>query len=332
MTTSDFAELRKRIVAAGLFERTWGHTMVSFTCATALLILSIGIFFLTQNVWIILLNAILLAWVYGRFGLLAHDFGHMQVFRNAKWNDFWGNISGTVVGLSYYWWKDKHNAHHAHTNHDHLDPDIEIPILAYSEEQALRKKGVARWIVSRQAWFFFPIQLLASVSLRSSSWMYIFRKSNRKRLGLDFTLSALHVVLYLLIVFGTQVWWVGILFVVVHQKLWSAYITSIFAPNHKGMPILEGQTVDFMREQILTARNIHPNVFTDCYYGHLNYQIEHHLFPTMPRHHSRKARAIVKQFCAEKGIEYYETSVVRSYVEILQHMHEISLCLRKKRV
>ncbi len=328
MTTSDFAELRKRIVAAGLFERTWVQTMVSFWVAAALLVCSISVFFLTQNIALILLNAVLLAWVYGRFGLLAHDFGHMQVFRSSRLNDFWGNISGTVVGLSYYWWKDKHNAHHAHTNHDHMDPDIEIPILAYSEEQAQRKRGISRWIVARQAWFFFPIQLLASFSLRTSSWIYIFRKANRSHFNLDFTLSALHVTLYLLIIFGTQVWWLAILFIVVHQKLWSAYITSIFAPNHKGMPILEGQTIDFMREQILTARNIRPNFLTDCYYGHLNYQIEHHLFPTMPRHHSRKAREIVKKFCAEKGIEYYETSVIRSYVEILQHMHKISLCLR----
>lgn len=302
--------------------------MAGVTLSFCLLIPSVSVFFLTQNVALILLNAVLLAWIYGRFGLLAHDFGHMQVFKNSKLNDFWGNVSGTVVGLSYYWWKDKHNAHHAHTNHDDMDPDIEIPILAYSEAQALRKTGISRWIVKRQAWFFFPIQLLASVSLRSSSWRYIFRRENRKHFGLDFSLSCLHAALYLLIIFGTQPWWLAILFIVLHQKLWSAYITSIFAPNHKGMPILEGETVDFMREQILTARNIRPNFLVDCYYGHLNYQIEHHLFPTMPRYHSRKAREIVKQFCAEKGIEYYETSVMRSYVEIIRHMHEVSLCLR----
>ena len=328
MTASEFAELRRRIVAAGLFEKSWIPTFVSFIIATALLILSLSIFFLTQNIFIILVNAVLLAWVYGRFGLLAHDFGHMQVFKSSRWNDVWGNISGTVVGLSYYWWKDKHNAHHAHTNHDHMDPDIDLPILAYSEEQAKRKKGIARWMVKHQAWFFFPIQLLAAISLRSSSWIYVFRRENRKRMKLDLTLSILHVAIYLLIVFGTQVWWVGILFILIHQKLWSAYITSIFAPNHKGMPILEGETIDFMREQILTARNIRPNFFVDCYYGHLNYQIEHHLFPTMPRQYSRRARTIVKQFCNEKGIDYHETGIIRSYVEIIQHMHEVSLCLR----
>jgi fatty acid desaturase len=328
MNPSEFADLRKRIADAGLFQKSWPRTMAGFAGATVLLAASISVFFLTTHPALILLNAILLAWVYGRFGLLAHDFGHMQVFKSTRKNNLWGNISGTIVGLSYYWWKDKHNAHHAHTNHDHMDPDIELPILAYSEEQAMRKTGIARWIVKHQAWFFFPIQLLAAVSLRTSSWTYVFTTKNRTQFRLDFALSCLHVIVYLLVVFGTQTWWLALLFILIHQKLWSAYITSIFAPNHKGMPVLEGETVDFMREQILTARNIRPNLLTDCYYGHLNYQIEHHLFPTMPRYHSRKARDIVKAFCREKGIDYHETSVIRSYIEIIQHMHEVSLCLR----
>ena len=324
MSGSEFAELRKQIVSAGLFEKSWRLTMTSVVFSFALLGVSIGIFFVTTNIWIILLNAALLAWIYGRFGLLAHDFGHMQVFQSAKLNDIWGNVSGTVVGLSYDWWKQKHNAHHAHTNHEDMDPDIDIPILAYSESQAKAKRGISRWIVQRQAWFFFPIQLLAGVSLRTFSWLHIFTEETPELFVMDLALHMLHVALYLTIIFSTQVWWVGILFIILHQKLWSAYITSIFAPNHKGMPILEGQTIDFMREQILTARNIRPNPIVDCYYGHLNYQIEHHLFPTLARNRMPAARKIIKNFCTEKKIEYYETSVFRSYVEIIQFMHRIS--------
>lgn len=331
MTASDFAELRRRIKEAGLMERSWQRYLGAFWLTTAFLLISISIFFLTDNVWITLLNAVCLAFIYGRFGLLAHDFGHMQVFASTKANNFWGNVCGTVVGLSYPWWKDKHNQHHAHTNHDHHDPDIELPILAYSEGQALRKKGLARWIVRHQAWFFFPIQLLAAVSLRTSSWKYVLSRKDKKTFALDLGLGSLHATVYLALIFLTTPWWLGLIFIVVHQKAWSFYITSIFAPNHKGMPVLEEDEggIDFMREQIMTARNIHPGLLTDFYYGHLNYQIEHHLFPNMPRHNSRKARKIVKEFCKEKNIEYYETGIVRSYVEIMKHMHEVGLCLRK---
>lgn len=327
MTSSDFADLQQRIREAGLLEKSPRPAAIEFAITFVMFLLSVGILFLTQNTILILLDAIFLAFLYGRFGLIAHDCGHMQVFRSVRMNNLWGHICGTVIGLSHPWWNDKHNKHHAHTNHNHFDPDIDLPILAYSEEQAQRKKGIARFIVKHQAWFFFPIQLLAAVSLRKSSWQYILLEGKRKDFPLDLSLSCLHAVLYLSIVFFTLTWWQAILFILVHQHMWSFYITSIFAPNHKGMPVLEGETVDFMREQILTARNIRPNLLTDFYYGHLNYQIEHHLFPTMPRHNLKPAKKIVKEFCREKGIHYHETSILMAYKEILAHMRRVSLCL-----
>ena len=328
MTSAEFSELRRRIAEAGLFEKSTKPNEIGLFMNTMMLFGSISVFFLTQNLAIILCNAIFLSFIYGRFGLLAHDYGHMQVYKSTKANNFFGYICSTIVGISFLWWKDKHNAHHAETNHEHGDPDIDLPILAYSEDQAKQKKGIARWIVKYQAWFFLPIQLLASISLRYSSWQYIFKRRKRAEFAMELGLSSLHAVVYLTLLFYSQVWWVAILFVIVHQHVWSLYITSIFAPNHKGMPILEGETVDFMREQILTSRNIRPGIVTDYYYGHLNYQIEHHLFPTLARHQMKKARVIIKQYCKEKDIEYYETSIIQSYREILAHMHEISLCLR----
>lgn len=302
--------------------------MFGFVLLSILLLASIALFFLTNAVPAIMLNSLLLAFVYGQFGLLAHDFGHSQVFRKQKWNDFFGHIAGAVVGLSYSWWKEKHNAHHAHTNFEDCDPDIDIPFLAYSEKQAMEARGIARFVIRHQRLFFFPIQLLAWVSLRSSSAIFTLRERQRADFALNLFLMSLHAAAYLGIIFGTQPWWLAILFVVVHQKLWSAYITSIFAPNHKGMPVLQGRSTDFLREQILTARNIRPGVFTNLYYGHLNMQIEHHLFPHLPRHNSMQARQIVKEFCSEKHIHYHETSILGSYAEILQHLRMVSLGMR----
>lgn len=49
----------------------------------------------------------------------------------------------------------------------------------------------------------------------------------------------------------------------------------------------------------------------------------------MPRNHLPKARKVVKAFCAEKGIPYYETGVLDSYREIIEHLHEIAAFLRR---
>jgi fatty acid desaturase len=95
------------------------------------------------------------------------------------------------------------------------------------------------------------------------------------------------------------------------------------------MPILERDSqLDFLRRQVLTSRNVLAHPITDFWYGGLNYQIEHHLFPRLPRNKLREAQPIVKDFCRDHSIAYHETSVLQSYREILQHLHEVGAPLR----
>jgi fatty acid desaturase len=87
--------------------------------------------------------------------------------------------------------------------------------------------------------------------------------------------------------------------------------------------IREGERLDFLREQVLTSRNVRAGRLTDFWYGGLNYQIEHHLFPTMPRNRLAEAREIVRQFCAEEGIAYHETSILEAYREGFVHLQRV---------
>ncbi len=97
------------------------------------------------------------------------------------------------------------------------------------------------------------------------------------------------------------------MFIAVHQALWGVYMGCSFAPNHKGMPMLAtGHTLDFLRKQVLTSRNVRGGRVVDFALGGLNYQIEHHLFPSMPRPNLRHAQAIVQEFCVRHGISYTE--------------------------
>ena len=84
----------------------------------------------------------------------------------------------------------------------------------------------------------------------------------------------------------------------VHQLLFGLHMGMVFAPNHKGMPILEKDNdLDYLTQQVLTARNIKPNPLVDFMYGGLNYQVEHHLFPNMSRNRLGEAQKIVRPFC-----------------------------------
>ena len=126
--------------------------------------------------------------------------------------------------------------------------------------------------------------------------------------------------------------WQAILFIIIQQMLFGLYVGSTFAPNHKGMPILDKESqVDFLHRQVLTSRNIKAGPFTDLWYGGLNYQIEHHLFPGMARNKLRQAQQIVKTFCQTHSIPYYECSALQSYRDIFYYLHNIGALLREKK-
>jgi fatty acid desaturase len=232
------------------------------------------------------------------------------------------------LGISYGYWVRKHNQHHASPNHVDMDPDIDIPIMAFSEEQALEKRGFARLLVKYQAFLFMPLLFFQATSMHLYA-IYILIKDPPRYRWVELGLIALHWVLYI----GLPLYFLGplaaLIIVLVRQALSGFYMASVFAPNHKGMLVIDDNTqLDFLRIQVLTSRNIRSHPVVDFWYGGLNYQIEHHLFPTVPRHNLRELQAIIKTFCAERNIEYYETSMINSYREILHYMHEISAPLR----
>jgi fatty acid desaturase len=113
-------------------------------------------------------------------------------------------------------------------------------------------------------------------------------------------------------------------FVAVHQGLLGLYLGSSFAPNHKGMPLLRsGQRPDFLRRQVLTSRNIRGGRLLTLAMGGLNYQIEHHLFPSMPSPTLRRAAPLIRAFCAAHQLPYHEASWLGSYTQVLDYLHRV---------
>jgi fatty acid desaturase len=321
---ADFQELRKRITEAGLFSRRPAAFFCNVALVFGMLALSALVLFLTDLWYVQLLNAFLMAFASVQIAFIIHDVGHRQVFKAGWLNVLVAYISIAFVGGSAGWWIEKHNEHHAHPNHEDLDPDIHIPVLAFSEEQAKKKRGIFRLIVRYQAILFFPILALVSVSMRGASIGYLFSKPLRATWP-DWIVLIVFPVLYFTAVFSALPLWLAILFVCIHQALFGFYLGSVFAPNHKGMMLIkEGTKIDFLREQVLTSRNVRSHPVVDFLYGGLNYQIEHHLFPYLPRWNLRKVNAIVKDFCKVKQIPYHETGIVQSYREILQSLHAIA--------
>ena len=150
--------------------------------------------------------------------------------------------------------------------------------------------------------------MLYPLSMLIESLRYLIREKSRFR-AIE-TLSVLLFPLYFLFLFFLMGFWQAILVTVIHRVLFGLYISSVFVPNHMGMPILDAnENPDFLRQQVLTSRNVKGHPLVDFLFGGLNYQIEHHLFPKMPRNRLRKARELVQEFLQEKSIAYHETGV-----------------------
>lgn len=327
---NDYADLKRRIQQADLLERRPGAAVGAIALNFGMFALCLAIFALFRNPWITLLNAAFLSFISGQWGFVMHEAGHRQMFRRPWLNVVVGMLHANVLlGISYGYWVRKHNQHHANPNHVDLDPDIDIPIIAFCEEHAHTKRGFARWVVKHQAFLFLPLLCLQATSMHLYAIYILFKEPTRHR-NVELLLIAVHWLLYIGLPLYFLGPWATLLIVVVRQSLSGFYLASVFAPNHKGMLMLDDNSqLDFLRSQVLTSRNVRSHPFIDFWYGGLNYQIEHHLFPTMPRHNLRAAQRIIREFCAERNVAYYETSMINSYREILQYLHEISLIVRK---
>jgi fatty acid desaturase len=189
--------------------------------------------------------------------------------------------------------------------------------------QAGGRGRFARIAYRYQAYFFFPLLLLNALGLHVDSARYLARRTGRGRTW-ERVLFAAHVAGYLAVVFWVLSPVKAAVFIGVQQGLLGLYLGVSFAPNHKGMPILAaGDEGDFLRRQVLTSRNIRGGRLVDAALGALNYQIEHHLFPSMPRPTLRRAQPIIAQFCRQHGLTYCQTSLLNSYAQTLRHLNAV---------
>jgi fatty acid desaturase len=327
---SEYTQLSRQIKQAGLLERRHGWYAARIGINLLLLAGGWAAFAILGESWWQLLTAAYLAVVFTQLAFLGHDAGHRQIFRSRRANDRVGLVHANLLtGISFGWWVPKHNAHHTNPNHEDLDPDISITALAFTPDQASSKHGLVRMIARYQGWLFFPLLLLEAAHLHLASAKAIIRGGHSRANLLEGLLLLIHVAAYLAALLVVLSPLQAVLFLAVQQGLFGLYLGCSFAPNHKGMPTLtQADELDFLRRQVLTSRNVAGSRPVDFVLGGLNYQIEHHLFPNMPRPNLRRAQPLVRAFCQQHGLPYTEASLFASYAEAVCHLHSVGAPLR----
>lgn len=325
---SAYQRLHKLIRDEDLLEKDPKSYIANFTLRASWYALTIWLVINYGNNLVYLAGiSFLLAFTHVQFGLLGHDANHYQIFTSKRLNDlaaflFW-NMG---LGLSNRWWQSQHNDHHTNPNHVEEDPSINMALVVFSQEQLRKRCNIEKWVIRYQAYFYFPLMAFSVIYLRLSGIGFLLKNRPKGYIS-ELAGLAAHFILY----YGLMVRLLtpadALFFALLHHIFAGLYIGMIFAPNHKGMPTIANDDPlinDRFRLQVITSRNIRGSRLVDFIYGGLNYQIEHHLFPSMPRKNLPKAKIIIESFCRDNRVSYHETGVWQSFKEITSYLQEQS--------
>jgi len=330
-----YSELLKKVKNEGLMAKDpvfYIKRFVFISAVSLTLWATISLFYVLSLHWSLAIPLVILLGVCAaQYGFISHETSHRQVFLSNKRNDFWGKITANLfAGLSYGFWMKKHTQHHKTPNQIHKDPDIHIRVLAFRTEDLESKKTPEKVFTKNQGWLFPILLTMTGFDLLLDSFVAILKKNATGkplsgRVG-EFAMMTFRQAIPIVVLVSLFGWLGGGVLWLAFMLTFGLFMGGAFAPNHKGMPLVpENSRINFFERQVLTSRNIKPSWLKDNLMGGLNYQIEHHLFPAMPRPNLARAREIVIEFCKEKNVPYTEMGLFESYGKVIQYLNKVGL-------
>ena len=308
--------------------RRYGYYWAKLIGAVLVLAAWVTAFVWIGDSWWQLVSAAVLAVILTQIAFLGHDAAHRQIFKSGRWNDWISLIvANLMVGISYGWWQSKHTRHHANPNKDGYDPDIVAAAIAFTPERANRPRGrLLGWLVAHQGWYFFPILLLEGLALHVDGVRRVFGRARINRRWAEVTFLTIRLAGFIGLVFWVLPPEKAIAVLAVEVAVFGFYMGFTFAPNHIGMPLVSpALRLDFLHRQVLMSRNISGGRWMSIFMGGLNYQIEHHLFPSIARPHLRRLQPLVAAHCAAEGVPYTQTGLWSAYRTIIGYLNTVGL-------
>jgi fatty acid desaturase len=322
-----YEKLRRNVMEAGILNRSYVYYAFMGTGFLTAIISTAYALYAIHNLFLFVIFGVIFAFCLGQIGGFMHDAGHRAIFKSTKMNDIVGGICASILFFNYRAWKQKHNAHHAHPNQEDTDPDVELPLFAFTQKRFNSKKGISRFVQRYQAYLYLPMSMLLAYSMQFKSSIKYFiveiKKGFRPGIIPEMIVFAVFFFIWYVLPFLVLGISKGILLIIVVPVCIGFYMANIFAPNHKGMPEFEKDAkVSFIEQQIVTSRNVKPGWLTDFVYFGLNYQIEHHLFPDCPRNKLKKVTPFVKQLCREAQLPFTVAGAFESFKIILGELNK----------
>jgi len=340
---SDFVRehraLRQQLLERNLFETNPWYYVIKFAILTvAFAVMLYTTLVLEQRV----LGAIFLGMFWQQLAFVGHDVGHNALSHVRKLDLFWGTAFGNLTGgISLAWWKRSHNVHHIVCNSVENDPDIQhIPLIAitqkmfrpfwssYHRREYRMDNIIGRFLVGHQHLLFYPIMGFARFNLYVQSWLLLLSTEKIQHKTLEIV-SLLGFFAWFGTFLSTFPTWGDVFLFLVVSHFVSGFLHVQITLSHFYMDTYNGRAYnddsdEWFSMQLKTTMNVDCPEWLDWFHGGLQFQIEHHLYPRLPRHNLRKARTLVKAFCKKHGLRYYEPGFIQGNIEMMKALAEVA--------
>eukprot|EP00501_MAST-03F_sp_TOSAG23-6_P000490 GSMAST32.ASY1.ANO1.504.1 assembled CDS len=298
-----------------------------------------------------LVGAFFLACFWQQIAFVGHDCGHSSISHERE-RDQWAGLCllNTSGGIGLNWWKRSHNVHHVVCNSVENDPDIQhLPVFAVDEKIFDDTKGfwstyhqkhmimdsIARFLVSYQHYLFYPIMGVARFNLYIQSFILLCDTKEKVawRFWSFLSLLFFHGWMLPLVYSSGDTWLQRVAFLLISHGLAGILHVQICI-SHFTMKTYHGQAYnddsdEWFKMQVATTMNVSCSPAMDWFHGGLQFQIEHHLWPRLPRHNLREARKLTRALCAKHKIHYHEPSFLQANVELVQSLKRTAMIARK---
>ncbi|CAB9519250.1 Bifunctional delta 6-fatty acyl acetylenase/desaturase [Seminavis robusta] len=349
----DFRDIRQELMRRGLFETNPVYYYKLYAWFATLFVSSLYLTLQCQSTAAHMLGATLMGMFWQQLAGWGHDIGHSSISHNFQYDNLVGSTIGSaVLGISVGWWKRSHNTHHVVCNSIENDPDIQhMPFMAVTPEimkepfwssyhdKVIFVDAAARFFIRHQHWFFLAIMAAGRFNLYAQSWILLLTTINRKDAivmyyrvheMISLTFFALWVIA---VVCSLPTWLEAAGWIIISHGV-SGLLHLQITLSHFSMDTYHGNAYndasdEWYTMQIKTTLNVDCYDWMDWFHVGLQYQIEHHLYPTLPRHNLPIAKQMVEQVCKKHGIQYNETTFFQGVIKTILCLRETAMEARK---
>ncbi|XP_059657037.1 acyl-lipid (9-3)-desaturase-like [Cornus florida] len=324
--SKDYRKLVFEFTKMGFFEKKGHVAFFTFVSMALLFWASVYGVLCCDGFWVHLLSGALMGCLWIQSGWIGHDSGHYQIMMTRRINRITQVLAGNCIsGISIAWWKWNHNAHHIACNSLDHDPDLQhMPFFVVSSKffnsitscfygRKLNFDSFTRFLVSYQHWTFYPVMCVARINLFAQSFFLLLSKRRVRNRVSEMLGIAVFWIWYPLLVSCLPNWGERIMFIIT-----SFSVTGIqhvqFCLNHFSSSVYIGPPNgnDWYGSQTNGTLNITCSPWLDWFHGGLQFQIEHHLFPRLPRCNLRKVSPFVKELCKKHKLPYNTVSFLKA--------------------